>query len=443
MLSSTIGPDFNDPQPLHNTFRDGKPCDEWVPNPTPSPLPKAAAEKAAGKAATKKRLAAEDIEARQNVQHLLTSLGPVYKRPGRHVPPTGNWTSSTPTQFLTLDCARGEFGQARNESEPRLLVSPLRAAKSRKDLKAEGFNLSQFEAAQAAAVGWRGIRSWKTSAVPTASPIEQPKSFSDGPAVDSALVRAATIRDYKGRSQKLTDDQINDAYEKYVTSPETERGNLEVSLYLFAQKYSSACENELWQVECDMTADDFIASFTFDLIDRFRKGQYRTHVRKFHHWINKKWGLYFAGEKTKLAKERNLTVRVNEGEFRDKDEAEENRSRGEMYWTEIAREVNDREKENWNSAERQVGRILNNLDRPDTFWGALTESARTMLRAMANGATQKEAAKIAGISEDHGGRLFRDLKKSARVNPEIREKLSFFKLSDSQLEAQRLAGPAQ
>jgi hypothetical protein len=163
MLSSTIGTDFNDPQPLHITYRDGQPCDEIILAPIPKPL----TSKQAQKAATKARLAKEDAEARSQVKYTLSMYGPIYKRPGSYIPPDGAWTSGTPNEFLTLDCARGALGQAETSWEPKQLINPVSAHIARIDRENDGFDAARLEETRAAVESWKGVRPWKNCPSPS------------------------------------------------------------------------------------------------------------------------------------------------------------------------------------------------------------------------------------------------------------------------------------
>lgn len=401
MLSNTIGPDFSDPQPLRILHQNFKPCDLLIDEPEPTPLP----EKLANRAIAKAKLKQIDTERRQYAAFILEQYGPTGKPAGSYAPPDGDWTSSKPNQFLTLDCA--------------LSLDP-----------------DQLDLAEAAVDGWRGVRPWKNCVSPCGQyvwiqnegtfaqwvPLRDRAAFADSKGVQTPETVAWTPypADVKwtvaatGR-KPLSPKELNDAFESYMTpltGVDTQTGNLQIALYLFAEARRHQCEFFMKDKSVDLQADDIISGFAADLIHRLGQGQYAKHEGNFHRWLFKKWGLYFAGIKTDLHSEANMTQRVE-----DAPEDDDERLPGAVYLEDLGYRIGQgpsaviqkssgkrqgrSEVKVGNDPVERVKRILCDLDNPETAFGKINGDMKRAIRAMAKGLTQEKAAHEVGLSVGH------------------------------------------
>lgn len=451
------------PQPLHILYRDGKPCDEVIATPTPNPLP----EKLARKEATKARLTHEDDKAISHAAAIMSVYGRNGKPPESYIPPDGNWTSSVPNQHLTLACARGVYGATRTEWEPRTIINPIKARRSEQARTAEGFHVDAFQSARAIVdrwqfLPWKGMiyqgqiwieektrdgrhrdsGHWEPVAAQPAIAAHElntntPENPVEPPTVNAWIAGAVTRTSgsgYQGRVsiRRITDDEINDIYETFIKDPITETGNLQVALYVFAQNHYGKCEHLLRHCETALEPDDILSEFIVDLLERFGKGEYHTHQRKFHIWIRKKWAYFYSEVTAKFTRERKMTVVVNDVD--DYEDEEHNRKGGEWFRAEVDREAMQRADRGWNTPQEQVRRMLDDLDNPATFWGQLSEPEKKMIRSMAKGHSQDQAAIEAGFTLVKGRRAVRSLREKAKSDPAIKNSLSRFGPSQRQSE---------
>ena len=102
---------FNNPEskPVHITFKDGQPIDEWIAHPELTPLPLEEVMRAEKEAQQKKR--EEQYHAPKRVAHTLSLYGPNGK-PHTPSPPERNWSSRRPNENYLNAFVSGRYGTA-------------------------------------------------------------------------------------------------------------------------------------------------------------------------------------------------------------------------------------------------------------------------------------------------------------------------------------------
>jgi excisionase family DNA binding protein len=198
--------------------------------------------------------------------------------------------------------------------------------------------------------------------------------------------------------------ELNEACKKFVADPIGGRDNFYFSVYAFTR--TSKLSNECFKLldhaaEIHIDVDDVLTEFCIDILDRVEKGQYLDKYA-FHTWVYFIWEHYFfAGFQTDVYEYRNKNTFVNALDEDDPDFEFESNC--------VAQSAIDNEqehRENAGYAGRISGdRILRELDDPKTPMGQLSEGAKTILRLIADGRTQKEAAEESGYSEKQVLRL--------------------------------------
>ena len=452
MLAVTAEADFNDPflkyLPCTILIRDGQPVFEVIAAPEPTPMPPEAAKKAARKAATSKRLRDETTALQNTIAHNVKVHGMEFYTGT----PDRRWTSRTPNEHFLNAYASGTFGRAIYREEAV-------------------WDRDAYDEAQATIEGWKW-KPWKgcvqgdgdgaTTCWHMASLHPAPKdttrcvpdqvwvetTFYDGhweAVAAQPAVAAPEARDYTPEPTTVTTDEcmtkaaINKAYEAYkyatpATETATEFGDMEAALYAFAPKEGrlSQCKKLLLNSHGRLDPKDFVQDFATDLIDRFKKGQYHTHVGTIEKWIDWVWCMWFFPEvKTKFYTDANLTDAVNDNFENDE---ESDRQAGTLYRVDVDREQVEREMAPESAAASiRVDAIFRDLDDTTTVWGSVNETTKKILRGMRKGKTQEAAAKAAGVGERQGIRL---MKKLQDANPKS------FALGSPQAVAEDAGAPA-
>ena len=227
-----------------------------------------------------------------------------------------------------------------------------------------------------------------------------------------------------GKSLVVTRHGIDAAYRRYSLNPDAELENLRAAIASFASRDGRRAKAvallNSGKADIYLEADDIIADFVLDLLNRFDKGQYRNREYAFNSWIGFVWRTYFFPTvETKIGKYLKLTTFMNPLD-QDDPEYEVQSHSGLMSSVEL--ELSKREAEGYRDPA-SVAKILRALDDPTSEWSGLSDPVKQMIRAKVWGATQKDAATAAGVGERQGNRLWKELTTAAGENTAMREQL--------------------
>jgi hypothetical protein len=234
--------------------------------------------------------------------------------------------------------------------------------------------------------------------------------LSEQPVVRVPEPLAAPSAPYSGPMMTvgMTKDGINRAYESYLIDPERELPALQIAVASYVQNRKGRCFMQASSLlvgigaEFHLEAMDIINDFTLDVLRRFGNGQY-TREHPFHTWIGFIWKRYFFPkvQSTVLTYMKRNTFMNPLNPDDDSDYEPENRS---VLMFSVELEMAKREAEGY-KVPITADRVLRELDDSASPLYSLSTTTKTMLRAMATGATKEEAAAFAGVSERHARRL--------------------------------------
>ena len=175
-------------------------------------------------------------------------------------------------------------------------------------------------------------------------------------------------------------------------------------------RFAFKCSRVLVGDETYQEPSDVLADFVIRLLELIRAGKYE-HQGALDRWIGKVWKRFLAGFKKKHFEEVNCTIGLNNRDEFDDDGEEIGESEGRINPAMVDWEQAQRDTESWNSPSRRVSRVMRDLDNPNTAFGQLDEVTKAMIRALAKGMTQAQAAESVGLSERQARRKLEQVAK--------------------------------
>ena len=231
-----------------------------------------------------------------------------------------------------------------------------------------------------------------------------------------------------GRGPKITKQELNTHYEKWVLAPESEEGNLWTAIAAYTRH--SFMANQCRQffdpletedsptVEVANNVDDTMSQFVLYLRDEPAKDKY-VHRGQLKAWIAEMWtSSFFRSVKrdTRQDIKKNPRIDIDDMNSGDPDSKTNTKHYDRCVGSkDISLATHEKLKESINdSTNDRAVRRLESLNDPNSQFNTLTPTTKVMLRNLAMGMKKKQAAEAAGISVDHANKLLNALKEKQK-----------------------------